>query len=286
MSRALNVGWAKRSVPATFVEQPNLCAWARRFRAFAHPTILVLGLATQPSIAADIRVYVSGAPAQVVPVLAARSPTAARDRVSVTIGTVAEIRQMLSNSAAPDVVILPAPVIDALDQSGALRAGSRAALARVGIGVAVRAGAALPDISTEDAVRKLLVAARSIVHSDPVGGGFAGAQIARMMTQLGIAEIVKPKTTYRFAIGGGTAAVAAGDAEIGLFNISEILSDKGVALAGPLPPSLQSYIVFAGAVHAGSASPDVARDFLRSLTAPDARGTWVRHGFEPLGAQP
>jgi molybdate transport system substrate-binding protein len=148
--------------------------------------------------------------------------------------------------------------------------------------VAVRAGARRPDIATPDALRKLLVDARSIVHPDPVGGGFAGAQIARMMTRLGIADLVQAKTSYRSAIAGGTAAVAAGEAEIGLFNISEIIIDQGVALVGPLPDELQSYIVFAGAVHATSASPDAARAFLRALAAPDARDAWTRGGLEPL----
>ena len=283
MSLALNVGWAKRSVPTDSVKQWNHCAWARRFRAFAHPTIVALALTTQPSHAADLRVYTSGAPAYIVQIVVAASFfTATGYRVSVTVGTVAEIRQMLSAAPAPDVVILPAPVMDALDKAGAFAGGSRTELARVGIGVAVRAGAPLPDISTEDAVRRMLVAARSIVHPDPAGGGFAGAQIARMMTRLGIADLVKPKTSYKFAIAGGTAAVANGDAEIGLFNVSEIIVDKGVTLVGPLPPSLQSYITFVGAVHVGSAEPDAARAFLRALVAPAARGAWTKLGLEPL----
>jgi molybdate transport system substrate-binding protein len=255
--------------------------WARRLRAFAHPTVLALALVTQPSLAAELHVYSSGAPAQVVQIVAARVSKQAGDRVSVTVATVAEIRDKLSATPAPDVVILPAPVIGALDKVGTFAKDSRIALARVGLGVAVRAGAPLPDVSTEDAVRKMLVAARAIVQSDPAGGGFAGAQVARMMARLGIADLVKPKTSYRFAIGGGTAAVASGAAEIGLYNVSEILADKGVALAGPLPASLQSYITFVGAVHAGSAAPDAARAFLRALVAPEARDAWAAAGFEP-----
>jgi molybdate transport system substrate-binding protein len=249
---------------------------------FAHPTILAFLLATQASLAADLHVYSSGAPGQVAQNLAERFFDSTGHRVSVTVATVAEIRARLSAAPAPDVVILPAPVMDALDKTATFAAGSRIDLARVGIGVAVRAGTPLPDISSEEAVRRLLIDARSIVHSDPAGGGFAGAQIARVMARLGIADRVKPKTTYKFAIGGGTAAVARGDAEIGLFNISEILADKGVALAGPLPPTLQSYIIFAGAVHAGSAEPDAARAFLRALVAPAARATWTAAGLEPL----
>ena len=240
-----------------------------------------LALVPRPLRAAELRVYSSGAPAQVVRIAAARVVEQAGDRVSVTVATVAEIRSQLSAAPAPDVVILPAPVIGALDKAGTFAGGSRIDLARVGIGVAVRAGAPLPDVSTEDAVRALLVAARSIVQSDPAGGGFAGAQVARVMARLGIADQVRPKTSYKFAIAGGTAAVARGEAEIGLYNVSEILADKGVALAGPLPPGLQSYITFVGAVHAGSGAPDPARAFLRALVAPEARDAWTAAGFEP-----
>jgi len=252
------------------------------------PRLAILGLAilalmTHESLAADIQVYSSGAPAQVAQRLASKFFDTSGHRVVLTSATIAEMQRKLAAGDKPDAIILPAPTIEALDKAGSLLAGSRMDLARVGVGVAVRAGTRLPDISTPDAVRKLLVDARSIVQPDPVGGGFAGAQIAAMIARLGIADVVKPKASYKFAIGGGTAAVAKGDADIGLFNISEILIDKGVTLVGPLPPSLQSYIVFAGAVHAASAAPEAARAFLRSLAAPDAREAWTSGGLEPLG---
>jgi molybdate transport system substrate-binding protein len=243
--------------------------------------IVALALATQPSLAADLQIYSSGAPAQVAQSLAARFGEETGHRVVLTSATIGEMQRRLAAGERPDAIILPAPAIEALDKAGRLAAGSRIDLARVGVGVAVRAGASLPDISTPDALRRLLTDARSIVHADPAGGGFAGAQMARMMTRLGIAEVVKPKTSYKSAIAGGTAAVANGEAEIGLFNISEIVVDKGVALAGPLPAELQSYIVFAGAVHAASTSPEAARAFLRALAAPDARDAWARGGLEP-----
>jgi len=266
---------------ANFVAPRNLGVWARRFCVFARLTFLALALAPQSSRAADLHVVASGAPAQVVQAVAATFSHATGDQVSVTVATVAEVERKLAAAPGPDVVILPAPVIGRLDKGRTFASASRTELARVGIGVAVRAGAPLPDISTEEAVRKLLVAARSIVHSDPAGGGFAGAQVARVIARLDVADLVRPKTTYQFAIGGGTAAVAKGEAEVGLFNISEILADTGVTLVGPLPPSLQSYITFVGAVHAARASAEEARAFLRSLVAPQSRDIWTKAGFEP-----
>ena len=157
------------------------------------------------------------------------------DHVTVTVGNLSAIQDKISAGETPDIVVFPKPAIAGLGKAGKLSAGSEVDLARVGIGIAVRDGAALPDISSVDAIRKLLLNARSIVHPDPAGGGFTGAHIARMIANMGIADVVKPKLTLLYAIGGGVAAVAKGDAEIGIFNISEILPVEGVKLVGPLP---------------------------------------------------
>jgi molybdate transport system substrate-binding protein len=164
-----------------------------------------------------------------------------------------------------------------------VRPDSRIELARVGIGVAIREGATRPDLSSVEAVRKTLLEARSIAYSDPQGGGITGAHISRVIMQMGIADAVKPKVKYLFAIGGGTEAVSKGEADIGLYNISEILPAKGVTLAGPLPSVLQNYITFSGALHGASKSPDAALAFLRFLTGPAASDAWRTGGFEALG---
>jgi molybdate transport system substrate-binding protein len=247
-------------------------------------TLFVFALGATPSVSADIRVFTSGAPSAVEQALATKFSEATGDRILITVGNLSAIQDKLSVAEPPDIVVLPVPAIEALDKIGTLRSGSRIDLARVGIGIAVREGAKLPDISTVDAVRKTLLEARSIAHPDPLGGGFAGAQITRMFERLGIADAVKPKVKLMYAIAGGVGAVANGDADVGLFNISEILPVKGVTLVGPLPPELQSYITFAGALHAGSASPERALTFLRSLSDPTSRDSWKKGGFELLGA--
>jgi molybdate transport system substrate-binding protein len=240
------------------------------------------GLAVKPSAAADVRVFTSGAPADIQRGLAGDFSEKSGHRLVLTSGTLSAMQQRLSGSESADVVVLPAPTIEALEKAGKLRAGSRISLARVGIGVAVRQGAPLPDVSSVDAVRRALLAARSIVHPDPQGGGFTGAHINRMIERMGIADAVKPKVKLMFAVGGGVASVASGDAEIGLFNISEILPVPGAALAGALPAELQSYITFAGALHSDSAAPDAAAAYLKMLAG--ARDAWKAGGFEPLDA--
>jgi molybdate transport system substrate-binding protein len=242
----------------------------------------MLALGAHPSASAEIRVFTSAATLQVQQAYAGKFAQATGNHVALTAGTVREIETRLRGADRPDVVVLPAPMMEALDKAGTFRPASLRNLARVGIGVVVRAGNPAPDISTADAVRKTVLAARSIAHPDPQGGGIAGAQVNRMFERLGIAEAVRPRVTLAYAFEGGVERVAKGEAEIGLFNISEILPVKGVTLVGPLPPELQSYIVFAGAVHAGSTAPAVAAAYLEMLASVDARAAWKEAGFEMI----
>jgi molybdate transport system substrate-binding protein len=185
--------------------------------------------------AADLRVFSSGAPAAVERVLAAQFARERGHHVEFTVANPAVIQQKLSDGEKPDIVILPAPIIDSLGKAGVLRPTSRVDLARVGVGLVVREGAPLPDISIAAAVRTTLLHARSIVIPDPAGGGQTGAALARMFAQMGIAEAVKPKLTLMQAIAGGVALVANGEVELGMFNISEVLPVKGVTLGRTAP---------------------------------------------------
>jgi molybdate transport system substrate-binding protein len=247
--------------------------------------VALWGYGAVPSIAAEINVFTSAAPAEVEKTLAGQFTQATGDRIRFTVGTVREIQEKLSGPEKPDIVVLPTAALDVLERAAGLHPGSRTALARVGIGIVVRAGAPLPDISTEDALRATLLAARSIAHPDPQGGGFAGQQITRMFARLGIADAVKPKVNLAYAFAGGVAQVADGKAEIGLFNISEILPVDGVTLVGPLMPELQSYITFSAGLHIGVASPGPATAFLLWLSDPGARDAWKTGGFEALGGE-
>lgn len=252
-------------------------------RCFVFP--VWLALSAVGAAASDVRVFSSGAPSEVGKVLGA---TFARDTghtVSFTVATPGELQKKLAEGDKPDIVVLPSPVIDRLEKSGALAAGTRTDLARVGIGVVVRENAPLPDISSVDAVRKLLLGARTVVHTNPGGSGFAGAAVARMIEAMGIADAIKPKLTLRQAIDGGVLLVAKGEAEVGLFNISEVLPVKGVTLVGPLPPEVQSYIVFTAAIHASAPSPEPARAFIKLMADPSARGQWQAGGLESLSGK-
>jgi molybdate transport system substrate-binding protein len=245
----------------------------------------LLSLATQrPAVAADLRVFSTGAPSIAAKALAATFTAQTGTTFSFTVGQPATIAQKLAAGEPADIVIAPAPLIAALEQKGTLRADTSTALARVGIGVVVRAGAPRPDIATPAAIRKLLLDARSIAYSDPsTGGGFAGKWIAAMIERMGIADAIKPKLTLAHAITGGVDLVADGKVEVGLFNISEILPVKGVTLVGPLPAELQSYIVLTAGIPAASAAADSAAAFIKVMAGAGAREVWTAAGMEPVG---
>lgn len=238
--------------------------------------------AAERSFAADIRVFTSGAPAQAEKVVAAKISRQSGNQVVFTVAPPGAIREKLAAGQKPDIVVLPTPDIVALDQADMFRAGSRVELARVGIGIIVRRGAPLPDISTAQAVRTLLLQARSIVHPDPASGGAASPALVRMFTKLGIAADIKPKTLLRNAINGGAELVASGEAEVGLFNISEVAAANGITMVGPLPAELQSYITFSAAVHADSTLPEPAAAFLMLLSDPGVAQDWSAAGLEPM----
>lgn len=229
--------------------------------------------------AQDLRVFSSGGVAVAQQSMAARNSDG--PRIAFTVAMPAVLQAKLSAGEPADVIVAPVQLLDVLERANMLAVGSRITVARVGVGVAVRDGAARPDVSSVAALRVALLAAPSIVHPDPAQqGSVAGKAIDRMLTEMGLAAELKPRTVYRQAIAGGVEMVAKGEAAFGLFNISEILSIKGVALAGPLPEEVQSYVVFAAAALTGSPAEKAARTYLRTLLSTEASPHWEAAGLE------
>ena len=227
----------------------------------------------------QIRIYSGGAPRAALKPLGAEYEQATGNSLAFTFDGVAAIRERLRAGEKADVVLLPAGMLEAM--GAALLAGSRTLLARSPIGVAVRNGATEPDVSSPDAIRRTLLAARSIAYSDPKIAP-SGIHLTKILANLGIAEAVHAKTVLRTPFDGGVALVASGAVEIGLYLVSEIQAVEGVTLAGALPAELQSYVIYAGAVAAQSPAPDAALAFLRFLGEPAARERWYAAGFESV----
>jgi len=229
---------------------------------------------------ADLRVISGGAAQQVLQTLSPKFESATGNKVELSFAVVGAIQQRLMAGEKGDVLLLPVPLLDGLEKAGTFRARSRTVMGRVAIGVIAREGASVPDISTPDAVRKMLLEARSVAFPDPKLTP-SGSHLMRVLAQIGIADKMQPKVTFRNAIDGGVNLIRDGQVEIGLFLVTEILPVKGVKLVGTLPSALQGYVVYGAAVAADSGSPDKASEFVKFLSEPDMRGHWKAAGFEP-----
>jgi molybdate transport system substrate-binding protein len=199
--------------------------------------------------------------------------------VVVTEGTTGQITAKLAAGERADVVILSAPALDTLTTNGGILAGTRVDLGRTGIGVGIRNGASVPDLSTPDALKATLLAAPSIASTDPAAGASSGIYFAGVLQKMGIADAVRPKETL---VPGGSSCdlVATGKAALCVQNISEIVPVHGVVVAGPFPAALQNYITYSAAVAKGSATPDDARAFIADATSSARAPLWKSGGFE------
>src|SRR5215207_817469 len=162
-----------------------------------------------------------------------------------------------------DVVIVSRQQIEGLEKEGKVVSGTRADIAKVGVGVFVRKGAPKPDISSVDAFKRTMLAARSIGWNDPAAGAPVSIYLIGVMERLGIADVMKPKTVAFKVRSERFEAVARGDIEIGFNQISEIIAAPGVDLVGPLPAPIQNYTLFAGGIVASSRQQEPAKELLR-----------------------
>jgi len=170
-------------------------------------------------------------------------------------------------------------VIDGLIGKGKIAPGSRVDVAKVGIGVAVKAGAPLPDIATVEAFRRTLLAARSVAYIDPKAGGSSGIYFDGLLDRLGIAGEVRPKA--RLKQGGYVAdLVASGEAEVAVHQISEIVPVKGVVLVGPLPAEVQNFTTYTAAIGADAKDAAAAKALVDRLAGPAAGPILKTKGME------
>src|SRR5262249_3954102 len=150
-------------------------------------------------------------------------------------------------------------------------------------GIAIKTGGRAPDLSSADAFRQALLAARAVARAPPKATP-SGAHCAKMMEQLGIAEAMAAKTVYRPALEGGGQANADGSADFGIYPKSEIVNVDGLQVVGLLPPGLQFDNVYGAAAVVGSAAAAPAADFVRFLADPANRHVWTAGGFDPADA--
>ena len=194
-------------------------------------------------------------------------------------GTTASLKARIESGEAFDFTVITSDAVDALIKEGKVTANSRANVARVGIGIGIRAGAAKPDIGTPEALKKTLLNAKSITYA---AAGAARPPTDKMLERMGIADALKSKTLLLSGAEDTAAAVRDGKAEILITLISEIVSAKGLELAGPVPKEFQTYFTFTAGVSPNAKNADAAKAAIHFLTGPKSAAAYKAKGMEPV----
>jgi molybdate transport system substrate-binding protein len=200
-------------------------------------------------------------------------------KVTAAYGNAGAIMDRFQKGEVADLMINAAPLMDQLRAQGKVVAGDRIIVAKVGVSAFVRKGAAKPDMTSADAFKRSILAAKSITYPDPAGGGASGIYMVSLLERLGIAAEMKPKTKLSPA-SVLYASVASGDVEIGFNQISEVLAQPSVEFAGPLPSAIQNYTEFTPGIVTGSSQTDAARALITFLSSPAAQTVLKAKGFE------
>lgn len=200
-------------------------------------------------------------------------------KVKAMFGSGGGTHQQVVRGEAFDVPVVQPPYRDVLD-SGNVVASSETPLATVAVGIAVRKGSPKPDISTPEAVKKVLLAARSIAYPSAAGGAAAGVSVEAMLQKLGIAAQVQAKIQRAQGGAGAMAAVAKGDAEIGMTFLSE-MEDPEIDVAGPLPRAICPPTALVGFVSTHAKDPAAAKALLAYLASPEAAAAYTAQHMQP-----
>lgn len=202
------------------------------------------------------------------------------NRLNALYDSMSGIAARVAAHEALDVLLMPVATIEAYVKQGVVQ-GACTPLANIGLAVGVTAGRPVPDVSTPEALRAALLAAGLVVHAPPAATP-SGAQSDKVIEQLGLAEQLSGRVAHKVGLAGGLAAIASGEAALGIFPKSEIVSLKGIAFAGPLPPSLQLTVTYGAGVTSASKVAAPSAEFIKFLTEPESRKVWLACGFDPL----
>ena len=231
------------------------------------------------SDAAALKVLSAGAAEGPLHELAPAFTRATGRKVELGFGTAGALRDRFKAGERADVIVLSAQGVAALDKEGAFLKDSIVDLGRATTGVAVRRGAARPDISTPEAFKAALLAATNVAATDPAHGGSSGIYLTGLLARMGIADAMKPKMVLGpngKAVGN---SVADGKAELGITFISEFLPNKALEVVGPLPKEFENTSYYTAAIPAKDSDVEGARAFIAFLTGPQGRECFRTQGL-------
>lgn len=234
---------------------------------------------TTAVVADDVKVLSTFGMRQVLNEIAPQFERTTGHKLAIQYGSSAGLKRQIEGGETFDLAIITPPVIDGLTKQGKVAGGTRAVIARSGMGVAVRAGAPRPDISSVDAFKRALVNAKSVTYTP---GGTTGTHLAQVLARLGISEEMKTKTRPEQTPERIVQAVADGEAELGFTAIATIMATPGVAVLGPFPPELQNYIVFTAGVGTASKETEAAQALINLLRTEGTASVMKATGLDPL----
>ena len=255
-------------------------ALRKRIAITAASGLILCSLGATGSAAAEIKVLSSVALTSALDQITPSFEQTTGNKLSIGYSLIGDIRKRILDGETADVIILSRPVMEELDKQGKFTSGSITNIAGTPVALAIRAGAPKPDISTVDALKSTLLAAKSIAYADPAKGGAAGVYFARVVDRLGIANQLK-STTILVPGAQAPELVAKGDAEIGVAQTSEIVPVAGAEVLGPLPGEFASTTFFAAGIGATTKVPEAAKLLIQFLTGPVAGPVFSAKGFQP-----
>lgn len=228
---------------------------------------------------ASIKVMSGGAPKEIFLHLTPQFERQSGHKVEFVFAVMSALRERLAAGEKADVLVMPTNILDGYQKDGLVRAQERAILGLVSINAVVRAGAPEPDLSTPDKVKQAILNSRAITHATP-GATPSGTHMGRLIEQFGIADAMEGRIIHRPALEGGVQLVASGEAEIGFYPKSEVMTGE-LTLVGPLPAEIQLTTIYGAAVTAASAVPHAAAAFIAFVSDTRHRAAWTQAGFDP-----
>jgi len=242
--------------------------------------LLLVGIAAQ---AAEVKVLSGFAMQKVMEDVGPKFERATGYKLAITFASSGAVVKRIQGGDIADVVVIPRQEIDGFVKDGKAAAGNVTVVARSGMGVAVRKGAPRPDISSPEALKRTVLAAKSITYGNPAHGSASGIHFAKVLDRLGIGNEMKSKTVFAkipdpVAVG---LLVANGEAEIAVHQLVELIPVTGIEIVGPLPGDLQDIIVYSAAIMASAKDAEASKALVDFLRTPEAAAVIKAKGMEP-----
>jgi len=247
-------------------------------RSLAVPLICA-ALAAAPAHAADIKVTSSNGVRAALEELAPAFERESGNKVALAFGVAAVLKRQIESGDPFDLAILTRLGIDDLVKADKVTRGSSVEIARSGVGIGIRKGGPRADIATADALMRTMLSATSVTWAKE---GASGVHFASVLQRIGIAERMKPKETLVDSGAEVGKLLADGKVQYGALLVNELMTLPGVEVLGPLPPDLQSYVVFTAGVASASANPQAAETLIRFLRSPVSKAVFKAKGQEPV----